>query len=228
MQFGNRVQRVELVATGVLVLLAVAACGGGDSSSDPIVIDISSPTSEADANQPALVLPTERTEAPPTAGPATVGSPDPTPSFTTTPAPTPTPTSVPAPTPTPTAVPPSPTPAPTPTPVPAVWTVEGASIVVPSEPPFAPRAGNKAVTVTAAFTGSAAGAELVPASWFVLKEVNGPEFPAVVVEISGSGAGDGGTASVSFEVPASATRFQLLFRPELGKGDELISATLQP
>ncbi len=89
-------------------------------------------------------------------------------------------------------------------------------------------AGNKAVIVTAAFTGPAAGAELVPASWFVLKEVNGPEFASVSLEVSDSGSGDGGTASVTFEVPASATRFQLVFRPESGEGDELISANLQP
>lgn len=222
MLFGSRVQRIQLVVAGAFVALAVAACGGGGSSSNEIVIDISSPTPAADASLSAPVSLAERTEAPQTA------TPEPTPSATPSPVPTRTPTVVPAPTATPTATPPSPTPMPTPTPTPLVWNLEGSVIEVSSDPSFTPRAGNKAVVATAAFTGSASDLGLVPMSWFVLREVNGPEFPAVTIDGSGSGSGDGGTVSVTFEVPASATRFQLVFRPGPGEGDELISAMLQP
>lgn len=212
MLFGDRVRRIQLVAAGALTVLTVAACGGGDSSDDQIVIEISSPTPVPEASPTAPVPPTERPEAP-TATP------------TVRPVPTATPTTIAVPT--ATAVAPSPTPAPTATPIPLVWSLESAK-EVPTDPSFTPRPGTKAVTVVAAFTGPAAEAKLVPASWFFLKEVNGPEFPSAVLEVSASGSGDGGTASVTFEVPASATRFQLVFRPDPGEGDQLISATLQP
>ena len=97
-----------------------------------------------------------------------------------------------------------------------------------AEPDFTPVAGNKAVAATATFAGSGVSAEEVQAAWFTLKEVNGPEFPAVAIVISASDSGDGGTGTVTFQVPASATRFQLIFRPPPGEGDELISDTLQP
>lgn len=212
MLLSSKVTRIRLVAIGSVLLLAFAACGGGDSSDDPVDTETASPAQVATA-----------TAVPPTEPPAA-----PTATPTARPNPTPTATAAPVPTATATAVPPSPTPVPTATPVPLVWSLDAVVIALTGDGSFTPTPGTKAIFVTASFSGLASDAAEVPTDWFLLRETNGPEFPAVAFKVSASDSGDGGTGTVVFEVPATATRFELVFRPAAGEGPELISGLLQP